>query len=183
MVKRRSRDLALIDALDALERHPFNGDVWRITREGRDPLLGSPVAARWDLGNVDVLYTSLEQDGALAEIGFHLLRQPVFPTKLASLIHRIRVKTTRTLKIGDARELEALGILPDEYKSLNYGRCQEIGDAAAFLGFDGLLVPSARWPCLNLVLYTDQLDPADTTVLSSEAVDWIAWKANRQARS
>lgn len=179
MVERRARDLALIDAIDALERHRFEGDVWRITREGRDPLLGSPVAARWDLGSADVVYTSLERDGALAEIGFHLLRQPVFPTKLRSLIHHIRVRTTKTLKIANLEELEPLGVPPGEFRSLNYSRTQEIGDAAAFLGFDGMLVPSARWQCTNLVVFTDQLDPADMAVLTSEPVDWAAWKESR----
>jgi hypothetical protein len=179
MVGGRARDLELIDALDALERDAFEGHVWRITREGRDPLLGSPVAARWDLGSIDVIYTSLERHGALSEIGFHLSRQPVFPTRLRSLIHQLRVKTACTLKVADLTELAALGVAIEEYKLTTYSRTQEIGDAAAFLGYDGMLVPSARWNGTNLVLFTDQLEPGDISVLQSDVVDWEAWKAEK----
>lgn len=179
MVGGRARDLDLIDALDALPRHSFEGDVWRITREGRDPLLGSPVAARWDIGSVDVIYTSLAREGALEEIGFHLIRQPVFPTKLRSLIHMLRVRTARTLRFANLSELLPFGVDPNEFKSITYSRTQEIGDAAAFLGFDGMIVPSARWTGMNLVLFTYQLQPGDITIVTSNPVDWEAWRASK----
>ena len=41
----------------------------------------------------------------------------------------------------------------ERYESVNYHRTQEIGAAVAFLGCDGLMVPSARWDCENLVLF------------------------------
>ena len=144
-------------------------------------LQGFPAAARWDPGTFDVLYTSLEREGALAEIYFHLTRQPVFPSKMRSVIHKITVKTQRTLKIADLEALEGLGVSRETYASLSYERTQEIGDAAAFLGFDGILAPSARWPCQNLVLFVDRLASGDLQVASSEAVDWAIWRAE-QAR-
>ena len=62
------------------------------------------------------------------------------------------------------------------YGERDYERTQAIGDAAYFLGFDGLLVPSARWDCQNLVVFTDQLTPADMAVEESAVVDWSAWR-------
>ena len=176
----KARDLELIDALDALPRHEFEGEVWRIVREGRDPLLGSPVAARWDLGSVDVIYTSLERNGALEEIGFHLSRQPVFPTRLRSDIHQLQVKTNRTLRLLNLGELARFGVAIEEYRLTTYSRTQEIGDAAAFLGFDGMMVPSARWEGTNLVLFTDQIEPAALSIVSTDSVDWEAWKASKR---
>jgi len=35
-----------------------------------------------------------------------------------------------------------------------YSRTQEIADAAFFLGFEGLIAPSAQWTDLNLILFT-----------------------------
>ena len=64
-----------------------------------------------------------------------------------------------------------------EYDVTVLERSQEIGDAASFLGFDGILMPSARWPCQNLVLFVDRLNPEDLTVRDSEPVDWQAWRA------
>lgn len=180
MAERRARDLALLDALDALPRLPFDGAVWRIARRERDPLQGYPAGARWDPGSFDVLYTSLAREGALEEIHFHLSRQPVFPSKLQSILHRIAVRTTRTLELADLAALQALGVTTETFGDLNYRRCQEIGDAAQFLGFDGMLAPSARWPCQNLILFTDRLAPGDLRIEASEPVDWGAWRIARK---
>ena len=176
----RARDLELLDALDAFERVPLEGEAWRIVREGRDVLQGYPAAARWDPGTFDVIYASLAREGALEEIYFHLTRQPVFPSKLRSVLHRVRVRTSQTLDIADLTTLADLGVAVESYGDLAYGRTQEIGDAAAFLGFDSLLVPSARWDCRNLVIFTDQSSPGDLKVLQSEPVDWDCWQNRRR---
>ncbi len=176
VTERRARDLELLDALDAYPRVAFEGSVWRIVREGRDPLQGSPAGARWDPGTFDVIYASLQREGALAEIHFHLSRQPVFPSKLVSMLHKISVRTTRTLKLANIEAAEGLGLAKNQFSELSYERTQAIGDAAAFLGFDGLMVPSARWECLNLVLFTDKFSPEDLTIEHNEVVDWNEWR-------
>ena len=177
MNDRRARDLELLDLIDGHAGVAFEGDVWRIVREERDVLQGYPAGARWDPGTFDVLYTALDRDGALAEIHFHLSRQPVFPSKLRSVLHRLTVRTIRALKIADLEALESLGVNRESYQSLSYDRCQEIGDAAQFLGFDGILAPSARYPCQNLVLFVDRLAPDALQVVESEPVDWQGWRA------
>jgi RES domain-containing protein len=179
VVERRARDLELLDVLDAHAGVSFSGDVWRVVREERDVLQGYPAGARWDPGSFDVLYTALAPEGALEEIHFHLSRQPVFPSKIRSVLHRITVQTKRTLRLADLQAIEALGVTAETYVSLDYGRCQEIGDAAAFLGFDGVLAPSARWPCQNLVLFSDSYAPGDLQVVESSPVDWADWRSRR----
>ena len=183
MSDRRARDIELLDLIDAHEGVAFEGDVWRIVRQERDALQGYPAGARWDPGTFDVLYTALAREGALAEIHFHLSRQPVFPSKLRSTLHRLRVRTQRTLRIANLEALEGLGVSRKTYQSLSYERCQEIGDAAQFLGFDGILAPSARWPCQNLVLFIDRIEPDELQLVESEPVDWHSWReAQRKAR-
>jgi RES domain-containing protein len=176
---RRARDLDLLDALDAHKGVSFEGDVWRIVREERNVLQGYPSAARWDPGTFDVIYTSLAREGALEEVFFHLSRQPVFPSKIRSVLHRITVRTERTLKLADLAAVQDLGVSVETYGELTYGRTQEIGDAAAFLGFDGILAPSARWNCQNLVFFSDCFAPEDLTVVESEPVDWDVWRTLR----
>ena len=182
MADRRPRDLDLLDKIDALPRRPYEGTVWRITREGRDPLQGYPAAARWDPGAFDVIYTSLAREGSLAEIHFHLTRQPVFPSRLVSVLHRITIRTRRALQLADLSAVEALGVRVDRYGELDYGRKQAIGDAAYFLGFDGLIVPGARRDCQNLVVFTDQLAPQDMAIEESAVVDWPAWRKEAEMR-
>ena len=181
MADRLARDLELLDALDAKPRERFEGVVWRIVRQGRDPLQGYPSGARWDPGTFDVIYTATAREGALAEIHFHLSRQPVFPSKLVSELHRISVRAKRLLRLGDLSEMEALGVARGTFAGLEYGRMQAIGDAAHFLGFDGLLVPSARWSGLNVVLFTGQLAPEDLKIEQSDEVDWKAWRREADA--
>jgi RES domain-containing protein len=181
MADRRPRDLELLDKIDALPRTTHEGTVWRISRESRDPLQGYPAGARWDPGTFDVIYASLAREGALAEIHFHLSRQPVFPSRLVSVLHRISLRTRRTLLLADLSAVEALGVPRDRYGELEYERTQAIGDAAYFLGFDSLLVPSARWDCQNLVVFTDQLSPEDADIEQSVVVDWPAWRKEAAA--
>ena len=71
---------------------------------------------------------------------------------------------------------ELLGVPERDYATINLPRTQQIGAAVEFLGCDGLIAPSARWTCDNLVLFPGSLG-ADATleVLSSESVDWLAW--------
>ncbi len=180
MSERRARDLALLDLIDAHEGVSFEGDVWRIVRQERDVLQGYPAGARWDPGTFDVLYTSLAREGAMAEIHYHLSRQPVFPSKFRPVLHRLAVRTRRTLRIADIEALEALGVSSAAYPTLSYERCQEIGDAAEFLGFDGILAPSARWPCQNLILFSDRLEPGDLQQVESEPVDWQVWRDSQR---
>lgn len=182
MTERVARDLQLLDLLDAHKGVSFEGEVWRIVRDGIDVLQGYPAKARWDPGTFDVLYASLEREGALAEIHFHLSQQPVFPSKLRSRLYRIAVRTRRTLKLANLEAIEGLGVSAESYAGLTYARTQEIGDAAAFLGFDGILAPSARHACQNLIIFCDRFSPSDLTVLGSEPVDWAAWRATRPRR-
>ena len=59
-------------------------------------------------------------------------------------------------------------------------------DAACFLGFDGLIAPSARWPAQNAMLFTDRIAPAELILVESDRklIDWRAWrKAQRKPGS
>lgn len=173
--KWQARDLKLIDALDAMERRPFAGTAWRAIREGRSALAGHPSGGRWDPGTFDVIYLSLDPKGAMAELYFHLSRQPVFPSRNFSL-HQIAVQARSVLRFDDLRDLGALGVESSAYSSLLYAPTQKIGDAAAFLGFDGIIAPSARWSCMNLVLFVDHLRPADLELVESSHIEWEKWR-------
>jgi RES domain-containing protein len=173
-----ARDLGLLDAIDACPREPFDGRVWRVVREGRDPAIGSPSQSRWCDGAFDVLYTSLERDGAIAEIHAFLSAQPVFPSKPVWFRHELKVRASRSLRIADLAQLQKLGVDTGSYKERRYKQTQDIADAAYFLDFDGLVVPSARWPCHNLVLFTARLQPEDIKVVpaGTQHIDWSTWR-------
>ena len=124
----------------------------------------------------DVLYTSLVSDGAVAEVHFHLSRQPVFPSKIGYGLHRIRVRTAKSLRLPDLDAMVPLGVDPARYREILYEQTQAIGDAAYFLGFDSIIAPNARWSCNNLILFTDQIALADLEVIESKKVNWAEWR-------
>jgi hypothetical protein len=175
---RRARDLRLLDQVDALPRLGFADAVWRLVREGRDPLQGGSSISRWCNGEFDVLYTSLERDGAIAELHALLDLQPVFPSKIVFRAHQLKVSVKQALDLTDFSTLSRLGVDISRYQDRNYTAMQSIADAAYFLGFDGLLVQSARWPCANAVLFTDRIEPANLSIeaTESEPVDWTEWR-------
>jgi len=178
----RRHDRVILDALEAMEPEAFAGDVWRVTSRGRDPLRGSTAEGRWSpAGEFEVLYTSLERDGALTEIGYRLSLEPVWPSKVQHQVHRIGARTERSLRFPDVAALAPLGVEAARYSSFDYGQTQALAAAARFLGFDSLIVPSARSSALHLVVFLDAiLDDGALTVLESEDVDWDGWRRTRR---
>jgi hypothetical protein len=179
----RIHDRDLLDALESLDSEPFSGTAWRTTWATRNPIIGSAAGGRWHPDeSFEALYTGLEADGSLAETYFHLSRAPVF-SSTDMRIHRLKVQTRKTLHLATMDALAALGVADAKYVSTDYTRTRQIGAAAYFLEFDGLLVPSPRWPCLNLVLFLDRLDPDESLVVEEvQDVNWPAWRETHKRK-
>lgn len=172
----RVHDRTILDILEGLETEAVETTVWRVTRRGRDPLRGAVANGRWNaVGEFEVLYTSLERDGAIAEVGYRLSLEPVWPSLIEHEIHTLSVKTERTLRFKSLDELQKLGIDISRYESFEYNESQAIAAAARFLEFDALIVPSARFDCSNLVLFLDRAF-ALPQIIRTEAVDWATWR-------
>jgi RES domain-containing protein len=173
----RVHDRAILDALEGFEPEAIEKTVWRVTRKGRDPLRGAVANGRWNsVGEFEVLYTSFAPEGALAEVGYRLSIEPIWPSRLQHEIHAIAVKATRVLKLDDLKLLEKLGVDIDHFESFEYGATQAIAAAAHFLEFDAIFVPSARYPGSNLVVFPDRLE-ISPELKASDDVDWPAWRA------
>ncbi len=182
--RRRFHDDRLLDALDELDGEIFEGTIWRVAREGRSVFDGSRGAGRWNPSDLSVLYGSLEADGALSEIYFHLSRgQSVFPSRMKHVLYELAIATERTLVLADMSDLVALGVEAAEYRNILYGRTQEIADAAAFMGFDGVISPSARYDCRNIVLFLDTFSLESVEIVSESPVDWMEWRSANRAGS
>ena len=172
---RAPRDLMLLDRLEEFQGVKYSGPAWRVAKEGLDPTQGYSSGSRWDPGTFDVLYTSLEASGAISEMRFHLSSQPVFPSKVKYELSELKVGTNNTLKLFDTELFDRLNVSKETYSTFDYGRTQEIGDAAQFLGFDGLIVPSARSSAQNLVLFSDKFGPENIALVASQTIVWEDW--------
>jgi RES domain-containing protein len=179
----RQHDREMLDGLEAHPSEAFCGETWRVTAKGRDPLRGSAAGGRWSPpGEFEVLYTNLARAGALAEIGYRLSLEPVWPSRVEHEIHRIATRTNTTLRFADIGSLSPFGVDAQRYTGFDYEATQAIAAAAFFLDFDGLIVPSARSTELNLVIFMEKLDASERLqVAASDPVDWAAWRAQRTA--
>lgn len=178
---RKRRDSQLIDAIEAIDPVAYSGTVWRVVRQGRDPRQCSRSGGRWDDGTFDVLYTSQKREGALAEMKFHLMRgQPVMPSRVVYNLFEIDLALERTLRLLDLAALQKVGLDTSRYgqlsyqeKDAEYPRSQDIGEAAHFLDYDGLIVPSARYDCLNVIAFCDRVPPASLMSRTDHGkIDW-----------
>lgn len=180
----RVHDREMLDILETLDPVPFHADAWRVVRSGRDALRGSTANGRWGTsGEFEVLYTACAQDGALAEIGYRLSLEPIWPSKLDHMIHKIEVDLDRVLDLTDFAILGQFGIHEDRYEGHEYAAEQALSAAARFLEVQGILVPNARHACNNLVIYPN-VDGALTgiTHVESAAIDWNAWRGANRTR-
>jgi RES domain len=118
--RRSVHDRSILDALEAIDPERFAGEVWRAARKGGDALRGSAANGRWSpsSGEFEVLYTSLERDGALAEIGYRLSLEPVWPSRIEHELHLIEVETERTLRFAELQSLAPLVIFAERVTGL-----------------------------------------------------------------
>ena len=177
--RRPIRDQGLLDALDALDREPYVGTVWRSVRGGRDPLDCTRSRGRWDDGTLDVLYTSETRRTAIEERRFHLYQgQPIIPSRVSYELFELRVSLEAVMRFESLDDLKVLqldirnyGRLAYSNRSQEYLRSQEIAEACAFLGADGISVPSARVPeSNNLVIFCERDTLIEKDIVHSHGV-------------
>ena len=163
----------LIQELEQLEVSEWSGVVYRHMLGEYSPELANWRGARWNPFEVNAIYVSLERETALAEAAYALSMQPLLP-RVQRRLHTIEVHLTSVMDLRDKGALAKLGVIEKVLGSGRYHDCQEVGGAVAWLGHDGLLVPSARAEGTNLVIFpTNQTENYNFEAIVSE-------KLNRQ---
>lgn len=173
-------DPQLLDRLSDLPRLTIEGTYFRATGVSVDPTAASISGGRWsprpdrDEG-VPALYTSFMRDGALAELCLFLADITPVPQARLIKVTSLEISVIQAVRLQRS-DLVALGIDLSRYGERDYSRTQQIGAALAFLGVDGLISPSARWNCENLVVFQENHNMIERlTVGPSETVNWRAW--------
>lgn len=187
---RLPRPQALLDAIETETPSDLTARLWRVVTDGRDPLSAGRSGGRWDDGSFDVLYTSSERDGALAEAWFHAARgQPIPPSKPVKRIHKLNVELTRVLDLSGEGRLSALGVDMQLYGQLSYVQrggeyptTQQIGEVAFFYEYEAIIVPNARWPTSNVVILTEHASISQLTADEGEVIDLASWRSLNQPK-
>jgi RES domain-containing protein len=147
-------DPVLLDALERFDTEVWSGRAFRHVLGSAAPELANVRGARWNPAGTSALYMSLEEATAKAE-GDHVIAVQPVPPRAARTIYELEVSLDHLLDLRAEVRLAAVGITKDELRSDDWDPCQRVGGAVAWLGHDGLLVPSVRDQTgSNLVVFT-----------------------------
>lgn len=173
-------DPNLADRLSNFATKAFEGEVFRVTRASADPTAPSLYGGRWarpqnsDPGTA-VLYTSLIREGALAEVTSYLADLTPLPKRGVIKVTCLAVTTSKVVRLT-SNDLTNLGVDMTRYTLREYSQTQEIGSTLAWLGADALIAPSARWPCDNLMIFTDNHGYNEKLeFVADETAEWRSW--------
>lgn len=149
--------LAAIAALGSIS---FSDSVYRVVPGAlRDKILSTEgnryYPGRYHIaGETGILYTSLERDLAIRELGRHASRANLQGGLAAG---KIKVKLQKVLDLTQAAVLAKLGLSKEALVSPDCSITQALSHQARKAGFQGLLVASATGSGVNLVVFENNL--------------------------
>ncbi len=144
--------------------------VFRFTLGSQPPLKANYRGARWNPKGTPAIYTSLSREVLLAEAR-HRFDLEQFKIQAALTISSFEVEAERVVDLRAPEVLARVGLSMSDVTDLDFGSCQRVGHAVAWLGSGGLLVPSARSDGTgNLVLFTEADSTLHIEVAQSEVV-------------
>lgn len=150
-----TRDLIAQEIIEALPAEEWIGTVYRVMFSNYPPDRENTVGARWNPPDIAAIYTSLTAETAIAEIAYHVAIQPrPLRSDLKRTLYEISVHLDAVVDLTAAiADLEAAGISKEKLLASDMAVSQAIGRTVTWFDRDGLLVPSARGPASNLVIY------------------------------
>ena len=171
-------DRKLLARVDALQPTALSTEAFRHIAKNRHPLSGAGArlqGGRWNPPeSFSTLYLALAQATVVAEFYRMAERQGRAPEDfLPRQMHRYGVTLGAALDLRSAAARDSLNLTPEALSALDARRCQEIGVAAHYLGFEGVVAPSATGTGTVLAVFFESLR-AESNVVSVEDEAWIA---------
>ena len=116
--------------------------------------------------------------------GDHVIALQPVPPRAARTIYELDVSLKNLLDLTDAGRLAAIGVTEEDFESIPWEPCQRVGGAVAWLGHDGLLIPSVRArDGSNLVIFTANQPPESEIVVRDSHVVGARKSRQRERRS
>lgn len=171
-------DRNLLSRVDAVGPTTLSAEAFRHIAKDRHPLSGAGArlhGGRWNPPqSFSTLYLALAQATVVAEFYRLAERQGRTPADfLPRQMHRYEVTLAATLDLRTTAAQDSLCLTPDALRAPDARRCQEVGAAAHYLGFEGIIAPSASGIGTVLAVFFDSLR-AESNVISVEAEEWVA---------
>lgn len=168
-------DENLVERIDELDRIPVTGIYHRYTSARRDPLSGAGARAyggRWNpRGICATIYLATPRESCAGEArraAEALGTTPEIMLQAPFLLHTVQATDLAVLDLSDPNALERVGLTTADLTDDDWTACQAVGHAAWFLGFQGILAPSASGTGVVLAAYEGRLDLHQLTITKSE---------------
>lgn len=169
-------DRKLLARVDALQPTALSTEAFRHIAKDRHPLSGAGArlqGGRWNPPeSFSTLYLGLSQATVVAEFYRMAERQGRAPEDfLPRQMHRYEVTLAVALDLRPEAARDSVGLTADALHALDAKRCQEVGEAAHYLGFEGIIAPSATGTGTVLAVFFESLR-AESNVVSVEDEEW-----------
>jgi RES domain-containing protein len=155
---------SLVQRVEAAPLVGFHDLAYRHVSVGTDPLSG--VGARINGGrwnppdSYSTLYFGLGEETVFAEWARAAARQGLAPEDfLPRNLHTVNLDIDELLDLRTPDAREAVGLTEAMMEAEDQSACQEVGNAAHYLGREGLIVPSATGVGLVIALFNENLGP------------------------
>lgn len=152
-------DRVTVEALEQIRPANWEGIVFRHMFASFPPERENTRGARWNPAETPAIYASLDRDVAIAEADYYIDLQPIRPVA-RRVVYKIEVALNSVLDLSDPTTLLKIGLSIESLAAIDHSKCQQIGGAVEWLEHDGLLVPSARTPGVNLVIFPNRKKPS-----------------------
>ncbi len=160
----------MLDLLQSAAVSDWDGTVYRHMFGSQLPVRANTGGARWNEPNQAAIYTSCERETALAEAEYYISLQPLRPRAKRTLF-TVHVSLKDVIDLTAAGLLTRLGVTDEVLAALDHTPCRTVGAAVNWLGYNGLLVPSARRRGgTNLVIYQQNLSTDSFQITGDEEI-------------
>jgi len=168
----------LVAAIDQLDPAAYAGEAFRHQAAQYNPLSGAgarSLGGRWNPPeSFATLYLAIERETVVAEFNRMAERsrrapQDFLPRRLYR--YEVRLDGLVDLRVPDAMAL--VGLTAEDLRDDDPTACQAVGEAAQYLGREGVIAPSATGAGTILAVYFDRLEPESVL----QPLDYENWEA------
>jgi RES domain-containing protein len=171
-------DHQLVARIDALDPIALSTQAFRHVAHDRHPLSGAGArlhGGRWNPpDSFATLYLALERQTTVYEFYRLAARQGRAPEDfLPRRMYRYEVTLGAVLDLQDPAARTSVDLGEAELKANDATRCRQIGEAAHYLGLEGILAPSATGEGTVLAVFFDRLH-ADSQIRDIDNEPWTS---------
>lgn len=166
----------LVELVDRLERQSYSGECYRHQGPGHPPLNteGARIhGGRWNpKESFPVLYLAQTENTAAAEFFRLAEKHGMKPSALLPRrLFRYSVELNAVLHLTHPSALEAVDLTLADISDDDATKCQSVGDAAHYAGFEAVIAPSASGIGDIVAVFFDQMKAGSRV----EPINFVEW--------